>query len=169
MAKVAFLLDNAFEDSEMEKPYEAIKEAGHDVVIVGNEKGTLCEGKKKKVSYHTEISSEDAAKEDFDAVVIPGGAAPEALRINDATVKFIQLLSEQSKLIAGICHGAQVMISANIIEGKTLTCFKGIRDDVINAGAHYVDEEVVESENIITSRTPLDEPAFIKAILSKLA
>ncbi|MEC2159569.1 type 1 glutamine amidotransferase domain-containing protein [Virgibacillus halodenitrificans] len=168
MARVAFLLDTQFEDSEMKSPYEEIKTEGHEVVIVGNESGTLCHGKNNEVSYRTEISSKEALSEHFDAVIIPGGLAPEALRVNENTIKFVKLLNEQSKIIAGICHGPQVMISADIVKGKTLTCFKGIRDDVINAGAIYVDNEVVYSENIITSRTPKDEAVFIKQILNAI-
>lgn len=168
MARIAFLLDNAYEDSEMVNPYEAIKEAGHEAVIVGNEKGTLCEGKRGEASYHTEMSSKDAINIDFDGMVIPGGAAPEALRVHDDTVKFVQSLNEKSKLIAGICHGPQVMISADIIQGKELTCYVGIRDDVKNAGGSYVDQEVVHSHNIVTSRTPKDEPAFIKTIIEAI-
>lgn len=166
MAKIAFLLASGFEDSEMKNPYEEIKKAGHEVVIVGNEKQELCEGKKGTVSYRTDISSFEALEKDFDAVVIPGGGAPETLRINADTVDFVKDLNQNSKLIAGICHGAQVMISADVIQGKTLTCFKGIRDDIINAGATYVDREVSVSQNIITSRTPNDEPVFIEEILS---
>lgn len=168
MAKVAFLLDSDFEDSEMKNPYEELKKAGHEVVIVGNEGKYLCEGKKNSVSYYTDISSLEALEQDFDAVIIPGGNAPEALRVNEDTINFIKDLDRKSKLIAGICHGPQVMISANIIQEKTLTCYKGIRDDVINGGAIYVDKEVVVSRNIITSRTPDDEPAFIQAILSHI-
>lgn len=166
MAKVAFLLDSDFEDSEMKTPYEALKKEGHVVVIVGNEGRYLCRGKKNSVSYLTDISSSEALEQNFDAVIIPGGSAPESLRTNENTLNFIKDLNSKSKLIAGICHGPQVMISANIIRDKTLTCYKGIRDDVINGGAIYVDKEVVISENIITSRTPDDEPAFIKEILS---
>ncbi|MYL57769.1 DJ-1/PfpI/YhbO family deglycase/protease [Virgibacillus halodenitrificans] len=168
MARVAFLLDTQFEDSEMKSPYEEIKTEGHEVIIVGNESGTLCNGKNNEVSYLTEISSKEALSEHFDAVIIPGGLAPEALRVNEDTINFVKLLNEQSKIIAGICHGPQVMISADIVKGKTLTCFKGIRDDVINAGAKYVDKEVVYSENIITSRTPKDEAVFIKQILNAI-
>lgn len=168
MAKVAFLLASDFEDSEMINPYEEIKKAGHEVVIVGNENNELCEGKQKTVSYYTDMSSAEALKHDFDAVVIPGGTAPEALRVNKDTVNFIKDLNDKSKVIAGICHGPQVMISADIIRDKTLTCFVGISDDVINSGAKYVDKEVVVSENIITSRTPKDEPAFIKEILAHI-
>lgn len=168
MAKVAFLLANNFEDSEMKNPYEAIKEAGHETVIVGLEKGAECKGKKGTVSYKADIGADEAKADDFDAVVIPGGSAPEALRVNDDVVRFVKELNEQGKLIAGICHGPQVMISADILKGKSATCYIGIRDDVKLAGADYRDEEVVVSENIITSRTPKDEPAFIREILAKL-
>jgi protease I len=168
MAKVAFLVASDFEDSEMKNPYEAIKEAGHETVVIGTKKGIVCEGKKKTVSYTTELAAVEANADEFDAVVIPGGSAPEELRVNDGVVKFVKELDVRGKVVAGICHGPQVMISANILEGKTLTCYIGIRDDVINSGAAYRDEEVVVSQNIITSRTPKDEPAFISQILKKL-
>lgn len=168
MAKVAFLLAPNFEDSEMKNPYEAIQEAGHETVILGNEKGETCEGKQKTVSYVTEGSAGEADPNEFDAVVIPGGSAPEALRINEGTVDFVKKINDQSKLIASICHGAQVMISADILQNKELTCFIGIRDDVINSGGKYRDEEVVVDSNLVTSRTPKDEPAFIREILAKL-
>lgn len=168
MAKVAFLLASDFEDSEMKNPYEAIKEAGHEVVIIGNEKGITCTGKQNTVSYVTEISSEEADAKDYDAVIIPGGGAPETLRINQTTVDFVKDLNQDSKLVGSICHGAQVMISADILRNKQATCFIGIRDDVKNSGATYLDQEVVVSQNIITSRTPKDEPAFIREILAKL-
>jgi len=168
MAKVAFLLASNFEDSEMKNPYEAVKKAGHEVVIVGLEKGAECKGKKGTVTYTAEIGASEAKADDFDAVVIPGGSSPEALRVNDDVVRFVKEVNEQGKLIAGICHGPQVMISADILKGKAATCYIGIRDDVKLAGADYRDEEVVVSENIITSRTPNDEPAFIREILAKL-
>ncbi|WP_226036094.1 type 1 glutamine amidotransferase domain-containing protein [Aquibacillus saliphilus] len=169
MAKVAFLVAPDFEDSEMKNPYERIREAGHDTVIIGNKKGVECRGKKGTVVYETELSTAEANPNDYDAVVIPGGSAPEELRVNDDTVNFVKKLNNHSKLIAGICHGPQVMISAKILDGKEVTCFKGIRDDVINGGASFKDEEVVVSDNIITSRTPVDEPAFIREILAKLS
>ena len=168
LAKVAFLLASGFEDSEMEKPYEAIKEAGHEAVILGNEKGETCDGQQKTVSYVTEGAAGDADPNDFDAVVIPGGSAPEALRINEGAINFVKQINDQSKLIASICHGPQVMISADVLKGKKLTCFVGIRDDVINSGGQYRDEEVVVDSNLVTSRTPKDEPAFIREILAKL-
>ncbi len=168
MAKVAFLLASDFEDSEMINPYEAIKEAGHETVIIGTEKGVLCEGKKKTVAYTTDLAAAEAKAADFDATVIPGGSAPEELRVNEDVVRFVKELDQHSKVVAGICHGPQVMISANILAGKKLTCYIGIRDDVINGGAEYIDNEVIVSQNLITSRTPKDEPAFIREILAKL-
>ncbi|MED3662845.1 type 1 glutamine amidotransferase [Ureibacillus terrenus] len=168
MAKVAFLLANNFEDSEMKNPYEAVKEAGHETVIVGLEKGAECKGKKGTVSYTADIGASEAKADDFDAVVIPGGSSPEALRVNDDVVRFVKEVNAQGKLIAGICHGPQVMISADILKGKAATCYIGIRDDVKLAGADYRDEEVIVSGNLITSRTPKDEPAFIREILAKL-
>jgi|SRR5690625_203722 len=167
MAKVCFLLDNHYEDSEMTSPYEAVKEAGHEAVIVGIEQGVELKGK-KGASYQSDMSIDKVDASDYDAVIIPGGSAPEALRVNDAMVQFVKDADSQGKVIAGICHGPQVMISADILNDKQLTCYVGIRDDVKNAGGQYKDEEVVVDGNLITSRTPKDEPAFIREILNKL-
>lgn len=168
MARIAFLIANGYEDSEMKNPYEAIKESGHETVIIGAKKGDLCKGKKNTVSYEIELAVANSDANEFDAVVIPGGSAPEELRVNEDVVKFVKDLNNKSKLVAGICHGPQVMISADILNDKELTCFTGIRDDIKNSGGNYKDEEVVVSQNIITSRTPKDEPAFIREILAKL-
>lgn len=169
MAKVAFLLASGFEDSEMKNPYDAVKEAGHEAIIVGLEKGAQCDGKKGTVSYTADLGASEAKAKEFDAVIIPGGGSPEALRVNDDVVRFVKEINQEGKLIAGICHGPQVMISADILKGKEATCYIGIRDDVKLAGADYHDKEVVVSENLVTSRTPADEPAFIREILAKLS
>lgn len=169
LAKVAFLLAGGFEDSEMKNPYDAVKEAGHEAIIVGLEKGAQCDGKKGTVSYTADLGASEAKPEEFDAVIIPGGGAPEALRVNDDVVRFVKEINQQDKLIAGICHGPQVMISADILKGREATCYIGIRDDIKLAGADYHDKEVVVSENLVTSRTPVDEPAFIREILAKLS
>ncbi|WP_342429614.1 type 1 glutamine amidotransferase domain-containing protein [Neobacillus sp. FSL H8-0543] len=168
MTKVAFLLANDYEDSEMKNPYDSIVEAGYETVIIGLEKGIECKGKKETVSYLTDLAVADADASDFDAVIIPGGSAPEELRVNEDVIKFVKELNNKSAVIAGICHGPQVMISADILRGHEVTCYQGIRDDVKNGGAKYINEEVVVSQNIITSRTPKDEPAFIREILAKL-
>lgn len=168
MAKVAFLLANNYEDSEMKNPYEAVKEAGHEAHIVSIEKGAELKGKHGAL-YTSEYAITEVKADDYDAVVIPGGGAPETLRVNDDVVQFVKDAYNQGKVIAGICHGPQVMISADILKGKNATCFIGIRDDIKNAGANYFDQEVVVDGNIITSRTPKDEPAFIREILNKLS
>src|SRR5699024_10777939 len=131
-------------------------------------KGKTCEGKKITVSYLTEEAATNADPSDFDVIIIVGGGATEILRINEGTVEYVKKVNDQSKLVAAVCHNAQVMISANIIIGKDLTYLVGIRDDVINSGGNYRDEEVVVDANLVTSRTPKDEPAFIREILAKL-
>ena len=97
------------------------------------------------------------------------GSAPEALRVNEDMVRFVKEINQEGKLIAGICHGPQVMISADVLKGKEATCFIGIRDNIKLAGADYHDKEVVVSKNLVTSRTPNDEPAFIREIPAKLS
>lgn len=168
MANVCFLLADNYEDSEMKNPYEAMKEAGHETVIIGLEKGAELKGKKGTVSYTAERSISEVKADEFDAVIIPGGSAPEALRVNDEVLEFVKQAREQDKVIAGICHGPQVMISADILKGVSATSYIGIRDDLKNAGSNFLDQEVVVDGNIITSRTPKDEPAFIREILNKL-
>src|SRR5690625_1577805 len=122
----------------------------------------------KCASYTSDLSIDQVDANDYDAIVIPGGSAPEALRVNDQVVDFVKQTNKQGKVIAGICHGPQVMISADILKGKNTTCFIRVRDDVKNAGANFLDQEVVVDGNLITSRTPKDEPAFIREILNKL-
>ncbi|MDO6447785.1 MULTISPECIES: type 1 glutamine amidotransferase domain-containing protein [Oceanobacillus] len=168
MANVCFLLADGYEDSEMKNPYDAMNEAGHKTVVVGLEKGTELKGKKGTAAYTSELSISEVKADDYDAVIIPGGSAPEALRVSDEVVEFVKQAHEQGKVIAGICHGPQVMISADILNGVNSTSYIGVRDDVKNAGANFLDQEVVVDGNIITSRTPKDEPAFIKEILNKL-
>jgi len=168
MAKVGFLLADTFHDTEMKNPYEAIKEAGHETVIIGEKTGVDITAKQGTISYQADVAADQISAADLDAIVIPGGSAPEKLRINEHMVRLVKEMNEQGKLIAGICHGPQVMISADILRNRKATCFIGIRDDIKNAGAEYLDQEVVVDGNLVTSRTPKDEPAFIREILNKL-
>jgi protease I len=168
MKKVAFLLASQFEDSEMQKPYEAIKESGHETVIIGLKKGEELTGKGKKVTYTADASIDEVKAEQFDAVVIPGGSSPENLRNNKQIQQFVKDMDRAGKPISVICHGPQILISAGLTKGKTMTCYPPLRDDLINAGANYVDQEVVVDGNYISSRTPADEPAFIRETLNKL-
>ncbi|WAH38658.1 type 1 glutamine amidotransferase domain-containing protein [Alicyclobacillus dauci] len=168
MKRVAFLLAKEFEDSEMQKPYEAIKGAGYETVIVGLKKGEQLTGKNKKAMYTADTSIDEVKADQFDAVVIPGGSSPENLRLNKQIQQFVKDMDSEGKLISAICHGPQILISAGLAKGKTLTCYPPLKDDLINAGANYVDQEVVVDGNYVSSRMPADEPAFIRETLNKL-
>ncbi|MEK8128180.1 type 1 glutamine amidotransferase domain-containing protein [Paenibacillus filicis] len=168
MKKVAFLLAAQFEDSEMQKPYEAIKAAGHEAVIIGLKKGEELTGKQKQATYRTDASIDEVQADQFDAAVIPGGSSPEGLRLNNGIQQFVQHLNKQDKPISAICHGPQILISAGIVQGRTVTSFPALQDDLTNAGATFIDQEVVVDGNLITSRMPSDEPAFIRETLNKL-
>jgi protease I len=173
MARIAFLLGPEFEDSEMQRPYVAVKEAGHETAIIGLKAGERLEGKKGEVFYDTELAIQDVDADAFDAVVIPGGSSPEHLRMDPHIQAFVRRTNEQGKVISAICHGPQILISAGLLKGRTLTSFPALKDDMINAGGAFRDQEVVVDDNLITSRTPKDEPAFIRetlhAIDTKLA
>lgn len=168
MARVAFLLGPQFEDSEMQEPYEAVRKAGHDTVIIGLKAGEKLEGKQKKATYVSEKAAKDADPASFDAVVIPGGSSPEQLRLDPDIQSFVREIDKQGKPISAICHGPQILISAKLTQGRTMTSYPPLQDDLTNAGASFKDVEVVVDRNFITSRTPKDEPAFIRETLKAL-
>ncbi|MCM3785582.1 type 1 glutamine amidotransferase [Neobacillus mesonae] len=168
MSKVAFLLADQFEDSEMKVPYDEVKKAGHEAVIIGLEAGTTVKGKQGKEEYKIEKAITDVTAADFDAVVIPGGSSPENLRLNDSILKFVTEVNQAKKPIAAICHGPQILASADLLKGRTITSYPPLKDDMVNAGAEFRDEEAVVDGNFITSRTPQDEPAFVREILNVL-
>lgn len=168
MSKVAFLLANQFEDSEMKEPYDAIKNAGHETVIIGLNKGETLKGKKGESSYTADQAISEAKIKDYDAIIIPGGSSPEALRLDSNILDFVKGANVKKKIIAAICHGPQILISAELLHGRTITSYPALQDDMVNAGAEFKDEEVVVDGNFITSRTPADEPAFIREILKAL-
>ena len=168
MAKVAFIMDNVFEDSEFRVPYDRVKEAGHEPVVIGLEKGKELEGKKGKEKVTTDASIEDVSAQDFDALVIPGGYSPDLIRTNEKMVSFVRSLYEGQKPVAAICHAGWLLAEADIAKGKTLTSWPAIKTDLVNAGANWVDQEVVEDGNLITSRKPDDLEAFSKTLLSQI-
>ncbi len=168
MARVLFLVGEDFEDSEFERPKEALERAGHEVVIAGAKKGTL-EGKKKKVKAELTVAAKDVAANDFDALVIPGGYGPDHLRLDEASVALTRHLFHAGKLIAAICHGPQLLIEADVVRGRKLTSWPSVRKDLENAGARWRDAEVVVDETLVTSRKPDDLDAFCAAILKQLA
>ena len=164
MAKrVAMVIANNFEDVEATGPKEYLESRGAEVTVVGMNLDQVTGKKGATLTPDTTFADVNGAP-DFDLLVIPGGGAPENLRIDDAAVAFTRAFVKSGRPVASICHGPQLLISARVLEGRTTTCVNKIRDDVINAGASYVDEEVVVDGNLISSRTPRDLDAFNKAI-----
>jgi protease I len=165
--RVAMVLARNFEDVEATDPKEYLEQRGATVTVIGINNDPI-EGKKGAV-LKPDTTFEQTSVADYDAMVIPGGGSPEELRIVDAAVAFTKEFVESGKPVASICHGPQLLISADVIRGKTLTSVSKIRDDVKNAGANYVDEPIVTDGNLITSRIPKDLPQFNEAIAETLA
>lgn len=168
MSKIAVIITNMFEDSEYSKPVNAFKKAGHKIVRVGLKEGEVVKGKKKGIPVKIDKAVTDVSVEDFDALLIPGGYSPDKLRANEDAVKFTKEFAESGKPIFSICHGPQLLITAQALKGRKITGWKSIIQDIKNAGAEFIDREVVEDENLISSRHPGDIPAFIRTSLKKL-
>jgi intracellular protease, PfpI family len=166
--KVAFLLAEGYEDSEMKNPYDAMIENGTDAVIIGLKAGEELKGKKGTISYTTHLAASEANAADYEAVIIPGGSSPEKLRGDKAVQDFVKQANSRGIPIAAICHGPQVLASAGLLQGKTLTGYSGIQGEIEQAGGKFVDKEVVVDGNLITSRGPKDEPAFIQETINKI-
>ncbi|UZJ78187.1 type 1 glutamine amidotransferase domain-containing protein [Fictibacillus sp. KU28468] len=172
MAKIATVLTNLFEDVEYTDPAKAYKEAGHEVVVISSEKGKQLEGKQKEATVTADAGIGDVSPSDFDALFIPGGFSPDQLRDDERFVRFAKDFADNGKPIFAICHGPQLLITAEVLKGRKVTGYNSIKVDLKNAGANFVDEEVaVCGGNLVTSRQPDDIPAFNKeslSILSKL-
>ncbi len=164
--RVAVVLAKNFEDIEATSPIEALEGAGAEITIIGTKTGPI-EGKKGAVLEATKTFN-DVTPADFDMLLIPGGGAPENLRIDDAAVAWTKAFTESSRPVGAICHGAQLLISADVLKGRTLTAVNKVRDDIKNAGGYYVDEALVIDGNLITSRVPGDLPRFNDALVSAL-
>ncbi|QLE59114.1 DJ-1/PfpI/YhbO family deglycase/protease [Nostoc sp. TCL26-01] len=166
--KVAMLIEQAVEDIEFILPCNALKQAGFTVVVLGSRTNEKYKGKRGKLSIQADATTTEAIASEFDAVVIPGGMAPDKMRRNPNTVRFVQEAMQQGKWVAAVCHGPQVLIEGDLLQGKRATGFSAIRKDMINAGANYLDEALVVDGNLITSREPGDLAIFTTAILSRL-
>lgn len=164
--KVAVLVADLYQELEFWYPYLRLKEEGAAAVAVGPE----VQEYKSKLGYpvKAELGAGDVQAQDFHAVVIPGGYAPDHLRRSKELVKFVREMAEGGKVVAAICHGGWMLCSARVVNGKRVTSVGAIRDDLENAGANWVDEPVVVDGNLITSRVPSDLPAFVRAIISAL-
>jgi protease I len=165
--KVVLLVENNYEDLELWVPYYRLKEEGAEVTIVGTGSSQTYTSKH---GYPVEVNKEakeiDMSK--YDGVVIPGGYAPDMMRRFPEMVKIVREADQKGKIIAAICHAGWMLVSAGILKGKKVTGVSAIRDDLVNAGANYVDEEVVRDGTLITSRKPGDLPAFCREILKAL-
>ncbi|AFZ56339.1 DJ-1/PfpI/YhbO family deglycase/protease [Anabaena cylindrica FACHB-243] len=166
--KIAILIEQEVEDVEFTVPYNGLKQAGMEVVVIGSRMNEKYKGKRGKLSVQAEATTAEAVAEEFAAVVIPGGMAPDKMRRNCNTVCFVRDAMNQGKLVAAICHGSQVLIEGDLLKGKQATGFTAIRKDISNAGATYLDEPLVMDGNLITSREPGDLAIFTTAILNRL-
>jgi len=165
--RVAILAENLYQEMELWVPYYRLKETGAAVKVIGT--GSA----KSYTSKHgypvaVDAAADEVKAKDFDAVIIPGGYAPDLMRRSTAMVGLVREAFQQGKVVAAICHAGWMLCSAGILKGKTATCFHAIKDDMVNAGARYVDEEVVVDGNLITSRKPDDLPAFCREIVKAL-
>ena len=167
--RVAMLVEDEFEDRELTGPLEALRAAGIAVTIVGPTAGTQYRGKRGEAVITSDLAAGAARMSNFDALVIPGGHAPDKMRMRHAMVDLARDAMDANKPVAAICHGPSLLISANSLRGRTLTCWPSIAIDVKNAGGRYVDKPVVEDGNLITSRKPDDVPVFSAAIIRALS
>ncbi|MBI3272458.1 MAG: type 1 glutamine amidotransferase [Planctomycetes bacterium] len=166
--KVAVLVEDLYQDQEVWYPVYRLREAGATVLIAGTGSKNVYKSKHGyEITADSDAHKLDAAQ--VDGVIVPGGYAPDILRRYEAVNKFVREVSRQGKVVASICHGSWVLCSADVLRGKTSTCFFAIKDDVVNAGSKWVDQEVCVDGNLITSRKPDDLPAFMRAILQALA
>jgi protease I len=167
--RIAMLVENEFEDRELTGPLETLRAAGATVTLIGPTGSAEFRGKRGQACVKSDLAAGSASMRDFDALVIPGGHAPDKMRMRHAMVDLARDAMDSGKPVAAICHGPQVLISANVLRGRTLTCWPSIAVDVKNAGGLYVDKPVVEDGNLITSRKPDDVPAFSEAIIRALS
>ncbi|MBI2659949.1 type 1 glutamine amidotransferase [Candidatus Woesearchaeota archaeon] len=165
--KVIILAESIYEDLELWYPKLRLIEEGAKVIVAGTGEKTY----KGKNGYPLEVDGnvKDFETKDFDAVIVPGGFAPDKLRRHKEVLDFVKQMHDAGKVVAAICHGPWVLVSAGILKGKKVTCVNAIKDDIANAGAQYFDKEVVVDGNIITSRKPDDLPAFCREIIKALS
>ena len=167
--RIACLLANEFEDSELEVPLNRLRDAGYDVDIIGAEEGETLKGHKGRVSARVTRSIDEARVDDYLGLLIPGGHSPDQLRADKRFVTFVQEFDRSARPLAAVCHGPQLLLTAGLVKGRTLTAWKTIQSDLWQAGAHVQDEPVVVDDNWITSRQPDDLAAFSAKLLEALA
>jgi protease I len=162
--RAAVLVEQQYQEMEVWYPIYRLREVGCKVTVVGPEAG---QNYPSKLGYpcKSDKAARDVSADDFDLLVVPGGFAPDYLRRHEAILRLVGDMAERGKVVAAVCHGPAVLCSTQALKGKRATCFFAIKDDVANAGASYVDAEVVRDGNLITSRKPDDLPAFMQTII----
>lgn len=166
--RIAILVEEDFEDSELVEPLRAMKDAGARVVVVGSGSKETYRGKRGNAVITVDTTADKVRAEDFDAVIVPGGYAPDKMRMHQSMIDLVKDSYSSGKLVAAVCHGPQLLISAGIVKGRRMTSWPSVAVDLKNAGAEWVDEPVVRDGNLITSRKPADLPRFNKAIVEAL-
>jgi len=161
------MVEEGFEDTEFLYPYYRFQEEGYKVEIVGPKAKETYIGK-HGVPVKSDLSPKEVDVDDYDAIIIPGGRAPDRMRINEGLVNLVKEAYEKGKVIAAICHGPQMLIEANILHGKKATCWKSVATDLKNAGATFIDTSAVVDGNIVTSRFPADLPKFCQETIKLL-
>jgi protease I len=167
--KVAVLVDDGFEDLEFWVPLMRMEEEGAEVTVVGTKGGRVVHSKSGGLTASIDCAAGDVRPDDFDAVIIPGGWAPDKLRRSEAVTTLVRGLHDQGKIVAMICHAGLVGISAGIVKGHRATGSLGIRDDLVNAGATWVDQPAFRDRNLVWGRVVPDVPAFCRELVAALA
>jgi protease I len=169
--KIAILATNGFEQSELEKPLQKLREAGATVDVVSPERGEIKGWDMKDWGRPVKVDKAlaEVGAEDYDAIVLPGGQLnPDYLRVNEQAISFIRDFYAAGKTVAAVCHAPWLLIEAGIVKGRRVTSYKSIKTDVINAGGQWIDEEVVTDHGLITSRQPSDLDAFSAKIVEEV-
>ena len=170
--RVAILVAEGFEEVEMTKPRAALEEAGAKTTLIAPEAGKVLsfEHHDKSKSYDVDITLDAARANEFDALLLPGGVmSPDTLRMNPDAVAFVKTFFEEQKPIAAICHGPWTLVEAGIVKGMTLTSWPSLKTDIVNAGGVWIDAEVSQDRNLVTSRKPDDIPAFNERMITVFA
>lgn len=166
MKKILFISGDNCDDSEIQYPLFRLLEEDFTVSVAAKEKKPI--SAKHYVKVDADLTVDEICSADYDALLLPGGLAPEKLRQIPKVLEVVNEFFNANKPVASICHGQQILISAKVLKGKKATCYPGIRDDLINAGATYVNERVVVDGNLVTSRRPEDLPFFMGAFVKLL-
>jgi len=166
--RVAVILGDGFEDSEFKIPCDRLRAAGFTLDVIGAERGQEIEGKNGKVTVRADKSIDEVRPEEYAALLIPGGYSPDHLRADKRFVDFVKAFDRLGRPLAAVCHGPQILMTAGLVKGRTMTAWKTIQDDLRLAGANVKDEPVVLDKNWITSRKPEDLERFSEAIIKTL-